>query len=132
MAVYHSDPSFKAKQMKQASEWQDANMMKYRFNSARARSAKSGLEFTITLDCLDQLWEDCSGNCYYTGLPMVRERSDNMNSVSLDRLNSSKGYVEGNVVLCRSIVNIMKSDLSEAEFSQMILALLPWAEKFPR
>ena len=55
-----------------------------------------------------------------------------MDSVSLDRLDSSKGYIPGNVVLCRAIVNIMKSDLSEAEFSQTILALAPWAEKFPR
>lgn len=129
MASYHSDPLVKAKRMKQASDWQDDNMLRYRFLSARTRSKKSGLEFSITVETVNQLWEDCSGNCYYTGLPMVLERSDNMNSVSLDRLDSSKGYVPGNVVLCRSIVNIMKSDLSEAEFSQVILALLPWAEK---
>lgn len=111
---YHNDPSKRERVRAQA---------------AKNRSHKSGLEFTITLDCLNQLWEDCSGNCYYTGLPMVQERSDVTNAVSLDRLDSSKGYVPGNVVLCRSIVNIMKNDQTVAGFAESILALRAWAEK---
>lgn len=126
---YHNDPSKRERVRAQAAKWQDDNMIRYRWLNAKNRSAKSGLEFAITVEHLESLWEDCSGNCYYTGLPMVQERSDVTNAVSLDRLDSSKGYVPGNVVLCRSIVNIMKNDLSEADFSAMILVLAPWAQK---
>ena len=128
-AYVKANPDYKSRNRTAAAKWQDDNMLQYRLLSARSRSKKSGLEFTITLDDIQQLWDSCSGNCYYTGLPMVQERNNVLDSVSLDRRDNTKGYIPGNVVLCRSVVNIMKSDLSEDDFAAVLRTLMPWATK---
>jgi len=66
------------------------------------------MKFNINRRYIEQLWEEQGGLCYYTGLPMTRTPDDRNNSVSLDRVDSTKGYVRGNIVLCRSAINFMK------------------------
>lgn len=41
----------------------------------------------------------------------------------IDRIDSAKGYVEGNVVPCCKFCNEMKSDKSRDEFLQLIAAI---------
>lgn len=41
-------------------------------------------------------------------------------SASIDRIDSSIGYIRGNVVFVISAVNTMKSNLSEKEFFNII------------
>jgi hypothetical protein len=41
-------------------------------------------------------------------------------TASVDRVDSSRGYVKGNVVFVISAVNTMKNDLSEKEFLSII------------
>ena len=40
-------------------------------------------------------------------------------NISIDRIDSSKGYIKGNIQLVCGIVNVMKSDSSEDEFLQL-------------
>lgn len=52
--------------------------------------------------------------CYYTNRPL------NINlgfpeSISLDRIDSSKGYIKGNVCFCQKKVNTMKNNASVEE-----------------
>jgi hypothetical protein len=53
--------------------------------------------------------------CYYTGIPLTTD-ANQYNTVSLDRMDSTKGYVKGNVALCCEIVNRMKQELSCDDF----------------
>lgn len=55
-----------------------------------------------------------AGLCFYTNEPMdlFGYHHHNDNFASVDRLDSTKGYVEGNVVFCLSIINRMKQDMS--------------------
>jgi hypothetical protein len=69
------------------------------------------------------MWDNQKGLCYYSNLPMQLNRDDNRLSVSIDRLDNKEGYVDGNVVLCCSAVNIMKNDLSVKEFQDFISIL---------
>lgn len=127
LASYHNDPRKQQAMKEQAARWQDDNMLQYRLNSASARSNRKGLAFDITLEHLEMLWADCMGLCHYTGKPMVLSKDSKRDSVSIDRLDSSLGYVPGNVVLCKSSCNTMKGDMSEAEFAGVILELQEWA-----
>lgn len=61
------------------------------------------------------LWSKQEGRCFYTGLPMLTDAKGSPYSVSVDRRDSSVGYVEGNVVLCLMAINFMKNDWSEGE-----------------
>lgn len=74
---------------------------RYHYRNAKRR----GHEFNLSLEYLEELWENQKGKCVYTGwklknmknlspssqLPLTTDRA------SLDRIDSSKGYVKGNV-----------------------------------
>jgi hypothetical protein len=64
----------------------------------------------------DLLWENQNGKCAYTGELLNFGRSKVNGTASLDRIDSSLGYVEGNVQFVHKDVNIMKWDLSEKRF----------------
>jgi hypothetical protein len=61
-------------------------------------------EIDIDVQYLKQLWEQQSGICALTGIPMqkIGETTNKNIMASLDRKDSSKGYVKGNVqfVVC--------------------------------
>lgn len=107
--------------------WQEDNILRYRWTSARARAIRGKLEFTITEQDVNQLWEQQEGLCYYSGLPMERTNRGAgcpaTQAVSIDRIDSSLGYIAGNIVLCCSSVNIMKNNLSIDQFKFLIEAL---------
>jgi hypothetical protein len=58
-----------------------------------------------------ELWNRQNHKCYYTGLEMTLAPAAS-NSISLDRIDSLRGYVKDNVVLCCYQVNVMKQDLT--------------------
>jgi len=60
-------------------------------------------------------------SCSYCGAPpKLRKRPANLPYNGLDRVDSSKGYVLGNVVSCCTTCNVMKSTLSQEELAQHI------------
>ena len=65
------------------------------------------------------------GNCYYCGHePILRYNKDYKRNIlvnGIDRLDSNKGYVSGNVVSCCSQCNSMKLDYSVEEFKNKVL-----------
>ncbi len=53
--------------------------------------------------------------CAYTGIDLTC-KSHQPNTVSLDRIDSTKGYTEDNVVLCCWTANMMKNSSTVSEF----------------
>jgi Fe2+ or Zn2+ uptake regulation protein len=49
---------------------------------------------------------------------------------TIDRIDSTKGYIEGNIVICCNIVNTMKLDMSTKEFKDMITLLYNNLDKY--
>ena len=54
----------------------------------------------------------------------VKARRVRSNTISLDRIYSSKGYVEGNVVFCCSEINIMKNKMDYDYFIKICESIL--------
>lgn len=82
--------------------------------SAKRRAKKSGWVFSVNPNLLMEIYEAQDGKCYYSKIELALERGKY--SVSLDRIDSSGGYTEGNVALCCWIINHMKKNLDVAEF----------------
>lgn len=76
-------------------------------NSANRR----GIEFNLTFTEVKALTKVTK--CYYTGEPF--DPSSEENKASIDRIDASKGYVKGNVVVCCKRINNLKARLFEDE-----------------
>lgn len=76
-------------------------------------------ETDITIEYLKEIWESQKGICIYSGiqlvLPKTRNKENKIVTASLDRIDSSKGYLKGNVQFISSVINYMKSTLSHEE-----------------
>jgi hypothetical protein len=82
-------------------------------NSCRRRNKECDLD----LHYLKKLWEDQQGKCPITGVELQLKQSYNKNyQASLDRIDSSKGYIKGNIQWVHKHVNKMKSNKSDYEF----------------
>lgn len=68
------------------------------------------LEFNLSFESVKTLLK--FPTCYYTGRKFDNEGPY---SRSIDRIDSSKGYIEGNVVSCTVDINGKKSNLSDDE-----------------
>jgi hypothetical protein len=72
-------------------------------------------EVLVTLEDLKNLWEKQKGRCAYTQLPLTPE-GHQLNTMSIDRIDSSKHYTVDNIQFVCVPVNRMKLDLEESVF----------------
>lgn len=93
----------------------------WRIRSKKSNISPDKLEFNIDEEYIKEIWEKQNGRCYYTGIEF--NTNDKYSNPSIDRIDSSKGYIKGNICICTSIVNKAKSDLSINEFKKMIIDL---------
>jgi len=78
----------------------------------------------LTPEYLASLFHNQNGRCYYTDEVLKVNEGTRWELASLDRLNSSDGYRQGNVVWCTNLVNTMKHHLSEEEFYKKMRHIL--------
>ena len=112
-------------------KWDDDRKRFLSHNLFRAKNRKDGKEFHIDVDYLFELGEKQNWNCVYTGEPLEFVRGGyqsgkrwwNPKSCSIDRIDSNKGYVPGNVQLIWCVVNQMKADMDETLFWEFIFKL---------
>lgn len=78
------------------------------------------LEFNLTIEYLQQLLEDQNFKCALSGIEIsdkpIGNNNRSLRTFSLDRIDSSKGYIIGNVQWVHKTVQKMKMDLSQEEF----------------
>ena len=80
----------------------------------------------LNIDFLMYLWEKQKGLCALTGIPMTYKFYEGRvnTNLSVDRIDSAKGYSKDNVQLVCMAANQMKNDLSMCEFIEMCEAVL--------
>lgn len=75
----------------------------------------------LTLQDLKEQWEKQNGICPYTGWLLESpkntgdKRSKKLNTASLDRIDSTKGYVKGNVEYVSLMAQFAKNDFSKQD-----------------
>lgn len=99
-------------------------------SSMRNRKFSRDLEVCsdIDIDFLQSILEKQNYLCYYTKLPLKVENTG-LFSLSLDRKDSSKGYIKDNIVLCLWVVNRMKLDIDLDLFYDLCQAVVDNKEK---
>ncbi len=91
------------------------HLEQYMLSNARKRARDRDLEFCLSLE--EIIIPDC---CPYLGIPIIRERGGlRPDSPSLDRIDPTKGYISGNVIVVSHMANAMKNSASPLEFIAM-------------
>jgi len=81
-------------------------------------------EWDLDIIYLGDLWEMQKGKCAYTGWELEIGENGHIKTASLDRIDSSKGYIRGNVQWVHKNVNYAKHTLTHDEFIQMCQAVV--------
>ena len=85
----------------------------------RARCRKQH-EFDLSREYLNQLWTDQKGLCALSNIPLVHGGTDLNTMASLDRIDSIKGYIKGNVQFVSCALNYAKSTRSDESIRALI------------
>jgi len=85
------------------------------FNHIKQSAKGRDIDFDIDIKYLNDLWIKSKNKCALSGLDIVIENSLS-GTASLDRIDSSKGYIRGNVQWVHKNVNIMKRAIDQEEF----------------
>lgn len=89
------------------------------WSRTKARAKAAGIEFTLTRNDIADMTVPIT--CPVLGIPVRMERGKQTdNSLSIDRIDSSRGYTPDNVVFVSWRVNRLKSDASLTEMRQMV------------
>ena len=99
------------------SETEDDKLVNHLYSKSKQRykMATNISEYTLTPEYIKELLISQDYKDFYTGL--IPE--DKM-SYSIDRIDSSKGYIQGNVVITTTKINLMKGTMSTEEFKKTI------------
>lgn len=93
--------------------------------SCKRSAASRNQEFSLTRQDFLDMWVTQEGLCVYTGYQMDLQ-ANTLYSVSVERIDSAKGYTPDNTVLCCNGVNRMKSDLRAEDFYDFCKAVTVW------
>lgn len=79
------------------------------------------LEFTITKNYVWNLFIKQNRRCIFSGIELKFSTKINLfdGNASLDRIDSTKGYIEGNVQWVDKRINIMKQNMTDNEFIEI-------------
>lgn len=96
----------------QANKYRELRPFETKWTRWKASAKARGYEFTITED--DVAWPDV---CPYLGIKLDYAASNDRqdDTCSLDRIDSTRGYVPGNVQIISSKANRLKNDASISE-----------------
>ena len=95
------------------------------FSGMRHRAAKKGLVCTVTRDDLLLLLTASKGVCSVTGVPLDIDTKIDGTRVSpwmpsLDRINSNRGYVKGNLRIVCYLANLAMSQFGEGALELLL------------
>lgn len=78
----------------------------------------------LDIPYLRELWDKQEGKCAYSQVklthPSYKKSNDTRFTASLDRIDSSKGYVKGNVQFISIAINYMKGQMSDENIKEFI------------
>ena len=86
------------------------------FSSLKQGAATRNMEFKITIQYIWNLFVKQNKKCNLSGAELKFDTDNFKNTSSLDRIDSSKGYVKGNVQWVHKTINFMKQNMDDADF----------------
>ena len=100
----------------------------------RRDAKKVGREFNITAEYIWELFIKQNRKCALSGVEIWFAKTSmnigkDKNTASLDRIDSTKGYIEGNVQWVHKWVNIMKRNMTDDQFIDFCQKVVDYRRK---
>ena len=96
------------------------------FSKIRNGAVRRNIEFNISIEYIYNIFIHQDGKCALSGATIILDRSSSnrqkgavIQTASLDRIDSSKGYIEGNVQWVHKDLNMMKQSFSQEYFIEL-------------
>jgi hypothetical protein len=84
-------------------------------------------DYDVDLPYLKELW-DLQHNCPYTGVELVLPKWKGVNNplitASIDRIDSSKGYIKGNIQYISITSNLAKSNMTHQQMIEFCMLII--------
>lgn len=93
------------------------------FNIKQKGGISRGYEWTITIEDIWNLYETQEGSCALSGVPITWADKGLTATASIDRIDSTEGYIIENVQLVHKDVNFMKQEFEQEYFISMCKAI---------
>ncbi len=116
-AAYRCTPESKEYQKEYSTHWRKVNREKILWLGARKRAKDRNIEFTI-----EETDIIIPATCPVLGIPIVRtiDKQACSGSPSLDRIDSNKGYIKGNIRVISFRANTLKNNASVEELTLIL------------
>lgn len=79
--------------------------------------------FNITVKDIKEIYKKQDGKCIFSGRKLTFIHND-MDIISIDRIDSNKGYIKSNIQLTTFVANQAKSNLTKDEFIQLCIDIV--------
>lgn len=99
------------------------NFTKFRYHFRNI--SKRNKELNVSIEYLREIWEKQEGICPYLGIKLHintygKIKKDPITSASLDRIDSSEGYIKGNIQWISRSMNYLKNDMTDEEVRKIM------------
>lgn len=102
----------------------------YHTTQTEAIKHKRQKAFAVSIEYLDSIWKKQDGKCALSGIPIAfQDLGKAKGTASLDRIDSNKGYIKGNVQWLHKDVNIMKNSFSDKKVLELCKLIVDYAEE---
>lgn len=104
------------------------------FTIIKLRAEARNKKFDVTIEYLSELFDIQNGKCALSGLPISfgvegKNLSNAIGTASLDRIDSSLGYIKGNVQWVHKHINSMKNAYTTEYFIQLCKEVVFYNDK---
>jgi hypothetical protein len=86
--------------------------------NAKKSAIKRNNEFDLIVEDIVNCWNNQYQICAYSGIEMTLE-ANQLNTVSIERIDSNIGYTKENTILICQAINRMKSNFDYADFYKL-------------
>jgi hypothetical protein len=86
--------------------------------NAKNAATSRNQEFSLEIKDIVAFWQDQNGICAYSGRQMTLD-AGKLETVSIERIDSSIGYTKDNTILVCQAINRMKSDFGYDDFYEL-------------